>query len=86
VAERDANITFTGTLEDDTAASVALAQSRMVMDDTIRAFRGLATQVRPTVTSKDLETRNRWKSNVCIAFMHQKMQRIFAQIILTQSD
>jgi hypothetical protein len=38
VAERDANITFIRTLEDDTAASVALAQSRTVMDDTIRAF------------------------------------------------
>jgi hypothetical protein len=61
VAERDASITLImalleRALVDEMAASIALAQARAALDETIHAFRGLAVQVRPAVAMLGLES------------------------------
>jgi hypothetical protein len=60
VAEHDTSITLITVqleraLEDKTAASIASAQARAVLAKTIRAFRGLAVQVRPVLATLGLE-------------------------------
>jgi chromosome segregation ATPase len=54
VVERDASMALItaqveSALEDETAASIALAQARAALADTVHMFRGLAIQVRPTL-------------------------------------
>jgi hypothetical protein len=60
MAERDASITFIKmqlekALEDETIASIALAQARAALTDTVRVFRGLAVRVRPVLEALGLE-------------------------------
>jgi hypothetical protein len=60
MAERDASITFIKmqlekALEDETTASVALAQARTVLTNTVRVFRGLVVRVSPTLEALGLE-------------------------------
>jgi hypothetical protein len=60
VAEHDARITLAMTqleraLENEAASSLAAAQANSVLVGTIRAFRGLTVQVRPTLETLELE-------------------------------
>jgi hypothetical protein len=60
MAEHDASIALITTqlekaLKDETTASVALAQARTMLIDTVRVFRGLAIQVRPMLEALGLE-------------------------------
>jgi hypothetical protein len=50
-------------------------------DEGFDALDGSGLDPRERVTSQDLENRTREKSDVCIAFMHKKIQRIFTQNI-----
>jgi hypothetical protein len=60
MAKWDASIAFITTqlekaLKDETTASVALAQARAMLTDTVRVFRGLAVRVRPMLEALGLE-------------------------------
>jgi hypothetical protein len=60
VAERDAHITLATTqleraLENEAASSLTAAQANLVLVGNIRAFRGLAIQVRPALETMGLE-------------------------------
>jgi hypothetical protein len=60
MAECDASIAFITTqlekaLKDEKIASVALAQPRAMLTDTVRVFRGLAVRVRPMLEALGLE-------------------------------
>jgi hypothetical protein len=60
VAEQDASITLAMTqleraLENEEASSLAAAQANSALVGTIRAFQGLAIQVRPVLVALSLE-------------------------------